>query len=320
LAYQATINKPGVVKAKRTTLRLHLLPEFGKRRLDQIDERSIDAYVIKKLEHMTVRGTTLQPATINKQLKLLGRIFRVAHKWKLLRELPEITLLKERKCDFDFLDFDEAEAFLAGVLEHRPRWYPYMLVAMRTGLRVGEMVALRWRDIDLDRGRLHVRRAWSSKTKTFETTKNDKTRELPLTADAVEALRIQQGYVDGELVFAREDGRHHTQSSTQYAINKVTEAIDMRHIHNHVFRHSFASQAAMRGIPMRQIQAWLGHSSIVVTMRYAHLAEGIGDELIQRLNSTPVGQRGTSGARLGHTESTHGSTGPKSAPHTPVRR
>ena len=58
-------------------------------------------------------GSTLQPATINKQLKQIGRVFRVAHKWKLLRELPEITLLKERKSDFDFLDFDEAEAFLA---------------------------------------------------------------------------------------------------------------------------------------------------------------------------------------------------------------
>jgi integrase len=287
LAYQATLNKASVIDTKRRLLRLHLLPAFGKRRLDQIDERAIDAYTVDKLEHITPRGKQIEPASVNQHLKLLGRMFRIAHKWKLVREVPQITLLKERKTDFDFLDFEEADAFLAAVAEHRPQWHSYMVVAIRTGLRVGEMVALRWQDVDLDRGRLQVCRAYSSKTKTFETTKNDKVRELPLTWDAADALRAQRDRVDGELVFAREDGGHFEHHATQYALDKITERIGMRHVHNHVLRHTFASHAVMRGIPIRQVQEWLGHGSIVVTMKYAHLSKGVGDDLIQRLNPKP---------------------------------
>jgi site-specific recombinase XerD len=67
------------------------------------------------------------------------------------------------------------------------------------------------------------------------------------------------------------------------ALQMIAEALDMRHVHNHMLRHTFASHAVMQEIPIRQVQEWLGHGSIVVTMRYSHLAAGIGDELIRRL-------------------------------------
>jgi len=75
----------------------------------------------------------------------------------------------------------------------------------------------------------------------------------------------------------------------------------------------------MRGIPIPQIQQWLGHSSIVVTMRYAHLSRGVGDDLIQRLNPTPQGPAGGRGAGLEHMESTHTSGSSNSAPQTSLR-
>jgi len=151
LAYQATVNKPQVVDDKRVLLRVHLMPAFGKLGLDQIDTRAIDAYKVEKL------GLGKEPQTINQHLKLLGRVLRVARKWKLIKELPEFGMLKARKTGFDFLTFDECERFLAAAREHVPDWYPYMLVVARMGLRVGEMLALCWReDIDLERGRLRV--------------------------------------------------------------------------------------------------------------------------------------------------------------------
>ena len=315
LAYQATINKPSVMDAKGTILRLHLLPAFGKRRLDRIDEQAIDKYTVKKLEHITPRGTVIEPATVNQHLKVLGRMLRVARKWKLIHEIPEITLLKERKSDFDFLDFEEADTFLATAAEHRPQWLPYMVVAMRTGLRVGEMVALRWReDIALDRGQLHVQQSYSRKSGKFSSTKNDKNRKIPLTWDAIEALRVQRGRVDGERVFAREDGEVITDHATNYAIQKIAEKAGMRHMHNHLMRHTFASHAVMRGIPIRQVQEWLGHASIVMTMRYAHLSKSVGDGLIQRLAPNP--RTGAAGSQ--HKSSTQILAPSKSSSHTPV--
>lgn len=89
----------------------------------------------------------------------------------------------------------------------------------------------------------------------------------------------------------------------------------MRLFNNHMLRHSFASHAVMRGIPIRQVQEWLGHGSIVVTMRYAHLAEGVGDSLIQRLAPAPAAGR----AKPQHKDSTRASGPSKTPPHTPVR-
>ena len=78
-----------------------------------------------------------------------------------------------------------------------------------------------------------------------------------------------------------------TANTSNAALQQIADAIGLRHVHNHMLRHSFASAAVMRGIPIRQVQEWLGHGSIVVTMRYAHLARGLGDEMIRRLAPQP---------------------------------
>jgi len=281
LAYQATVNKPQVVDDKRVLLRVHLMPAFGKLGLDQIDTRAIDAYKVEKL------GLGKEPQTINQHLKLLGRVLRVARKWKLIKELPEFGLLKARKTGFDFLTFDECERFLAAAREHVPDWYPYMLVAARTGLRVGEMLALRWReDIDLERGRLRVQQSHHRKH-GISTTKNGKCRELPLTWDAKEALAAQRTRAPGDLVFPMLDVKA-KDTMVNHWLDKACEHAGLRRIHNHVLRHTFASHAIMRGVPIRQVQEWLGHGSVIETMRYTHLAEGHGDELIKLLAPEPI--------------------------------
>ena len=154
----------------------------------------------------------------------------------------------------------------------------------------------------------------------FTTPKNDKTRELPLTWDACEALRTQRERVTGERVFPGEDGRVMDDHATNYWISKIARLAGLRRIHNHVLRHTFASHAVMRGVPMRQVQEWLGHGSIVVTMRYAHLAEGIGDELIQRIAPPrkPTGQPRRGAARSQHMHGTGKPPASKSQPQAPL--
>ncbi|PRP97659.1 Tyrosine recombinase XerD [Enhygromyxa salina] len=320
LAYQATVNKPTELSKKRGIILHHLIPAFGKRPLDQIDARAIDAYKAKKLEQLSRRGKPFDPKTVNHHIKVLGRMLRVAHKWNLLHEVPQIGKLKERKSDFDFLDFEETEAFIAAAAEHSPEWHPFVVVAIRTGLRVGELVALRWReDVDLNRGRVRVQRSYHPKN-GFRTTKNDKIRELPLTWDAVEALEVQRSRVDGELVFPGPNGGVTYANPCNDALEEIATAIDMRPIHNHGLRHTFASHAVMRGIPISQVQQWLGHGSILMTMRYAHLARGFGDDLIGRLApDRPHGanpRRG--GAKSQHMGSTWKRPGPKSVSKPPL--
>ncbi|EDM74262.1 Phage integrase [Plesiocystis pacifica SIR-1] len=289
LAYQATMNKPGVIDWKKSILRTHLLPALGRRRLDAIDERVIDAFKVSQSQ------LELAPKTVNDHLKLLGRMLRVAKRWKLISEVPEIVLPKLAAPSFDFLDFKEAKLFLEGAWAYElygGMWPIYMVVAMRTGLRLGEMKSLRWReDLDLDRGRVRVQRSHSDKH-GFASPKNGKSRDVPLTLDALEALRSWRGQARGELVFSQlssgEPLRHRQPNN---AVKAIAKSVGLRQIHTHVLRHTFASHAVMRGIPMRQVQEWLGHSSIVVTMRYAHLADGMGDAMIQRLDPSSDGDQ-----------------------------
>jgi site-specific recombinase XerD len=127
-----------------------------------------------------------------------------------------------------------------------------------------------------------VQRSYSRKN-GFSTPKNDKSRELPLAWDACAALRVHRELVTSELVFPGKDDKPLDDHATGYVIEKIMEKLEMRRIHNHVLRHTFASHAVMCGIPIRQVQEWLGHSNITQTMRYSHLAKSVGDEMIQRL-------------------------------------
>jgi len=217
LVYQATLNKPTELNAKRSTLEHHLIPAFGHLRLDQIDARAIDRYKVKKLsppdedDPKAVKSTRrspkagLKPKTINNHLTILSRLLRVAQKWKLIDRLPEIEKLRVHKQPFDFLNFEESERFLAAAREHYPSWHPYVTVAIRTGLRVGEMLALRWADhVRLERRQLRVELNYT-RAGGFGTPKSGKAREVPLSWDAVEALEEQrERFSNGPLVFPGE--------------------------------------------------------------------------------------------------------------------
>ena len=122
----------------------------------------------------------------------------------------------------------------------------------------------------------------------FTSTKNDKPRDVPLTWDAVEALETQRRRVRGDLVFPRdEDGGVLTRNGVNWVLDKLSKCIGMRHIHSHVLRHTFASHLVMRGAPLKAVQELLGHATIQMTMRYAHLAPEVKRDAVQFLDRAP---------------------------------
>jgi integrase len=294
MAYQATLNKPTELKSKRSILQHHLIPAFGHLPLDQIDARLVDRYKIGKLSPPKdkAKGVSstrrqpeagLRPKSINNHLMILSRALRIAHKWKLLDRIPEIEMLRVPKQPFDFLGFEEADRFLAAARKHEPRWYPYAVVSIRTGLRVGEMLALRWGDhVRFAQRQLRVELSYT-RAGGMGSTKSDKAREVPLTWDALEALEEQRKWSVGPLVFPSGDGEVHSLRSVGHFVGKIARHAKLRHVHPHMLRHTFASHAMMRGVPIRVLQEWLGHASIEMTMRYAHLSPSVSHELIDLL-------------------------------------
>ncbi len=189
--YAANNNKYSTLTAKKSAFKHHLVPAFGRFRLDEIGMRDIETYKAKKL------ADGLKPKSVNNHLTMLRKALSVAVDWELLSHVPKVHWLKGPQPEFDFLSFEEADRFLQAA---DPEWQPMFTLALRTGLRLGELRALRWDDVDLVAGRLMVRRCdWRGH---LGTPKSGRNRELPLSGDALAALKAQR-HLRGELVLRR---------------------------------------------------------------------------------------------------------------------
>ena len=171
---------------------------------------------------------------------------------------------------FDFFTSEEFEKLVASSAEE-PDWHAAVLVAGAAGLRLGEVLALEWGDIDFRNGILTVmRNDWRG---SVGAPKSGRDRKIPLTARAAGALKAIR-HLKGKLVFCRENGSRWTNTTMRAGIKRQEKRAGLRVTGWHALRHSFCSHLAMRGAPVVAIKELAGHSSIAVTNRYMHLAPG----------------------------------------------
>jgi integrase len=270
--YVKTNNKPSEEASKEMILRIHLTPAFGKLRLDAIGAEQIESYKARKI------ADGLSPKTVNNHLTVLRKLLDVAVEWRKLTMVPRVRWLRAPKPEFDFLTFDEAERLLSVA---PPAWKPMITLGLRAGLRQGELLALRWDDVDLVAGRIVVRRAVARGK--IGTPKNGRSREVPLSDAARAALR-EHRHLKGELVFSQEDGTLLTKGECKWPLWQSCKRAGLRRIGWHVLRHTFASHLVMRGVPLKAVQELLGHTTIEMTMRYAHLSPDVGRNAVQLLD------------------------------------
>src|SRR5262249_53200287 len=157
----------------------------------------------------------------------------------------------------------------------------------------GELLALTWDDVDLKNGRVVVRRNVSRGV--VGTPKGGRSREVPLSDHAASALRELPSRFARGLVFPAEGGRHLRKNECKWPLCAACAGAGLRAIGWHVLRHTFASQLVMRGEPLKAVQELLGHASIEMTMRYAHLSPDVRRDAVRVLDGQ-TGQ-GTVGAQ-----------------------
>jgi len=146
--------------------------------------------------------------------------------------------------------------------------FPYAV----TGARMGEQRAIRWSDVDFALHRIHIRQSAPSRLDEEKAPKNNRQRWVDLTPELAAALRSMQG--GGDLVFCNDDGRKLAPGQFHEILWAAQRRAGLRRIKWHELRHSFASILASGGMPLFILRALLGHSSVKMTERYAHLAAG----------------------------------------------
>ncbi|MGO9831815.1 MAG: tyrosine-type recombinase/integrase [Myxococcaceae bacterium] len=251
-------------------LKVHILPAIGRRRVTEVKGEVID-----ELRASLSKGR--KPGTVAGHLRALKATLRFAVDAGHLDKLPKIVMPKrsDEVPELKALTHEEADALVAAASVDA-YWHALVVVALRTGLRAGELAALEWRDVDLDGRRLHVRRSRYNGITTSP--KGNREREVPLSSQAVVALKTQRERdPKGVLVFPR--GKH--------THSKDTLAIGLRRFGTarpHDLRHTFGAHAVAAGVPLRQLQEWMGHRSIQTTEVYSAWLPRHGESLVERLD------------------------------------
>jgi len=260
--YVVPNNKPSEATAKRYVLAGSLIPFFGRKVLAEIDLHDVERY-----KAALVRKE-LSRKTINNRLTILRKCLHSAYEWLGLNGAPpRIQWLKCPPPHTDYLTPRESELLLRhseGVIGEM------ILAALRTGMRQGELKGLQWSSVDWETRTLVVRHSYCDVTRALGTPKGNRERHIPLDLDLYEALsarRQETGYV-----FLDGTGKPFSRYQLNPALGAVCKRAGIRRIGWHKLRHTFASHLAMMGTPLHVVQALLGHTSLEMTMRYAHLA------------------------------------------------
>lgn len=226
-----------------------------------------------KLSRTTARGksSTLSPATVNRYLAALSSVLTAAVKdWGWLASSPmgRVRKLKEPPGRVRYLSPDELRRLL-GAAKDGPTWFPYFVeVALATGVRLSELADRHLGDVQLERRRL-----------LLEETKNGERRGIRLSRPAEAAIKAWLALrpeVESDLLFPHTGGFQH-----RWTECKARAGIEDFHFHD--LRHTAASYLAMNGATLAEIAEFLGHKTLAMVKRYAHLSEGHVDKVVDRV-------------------------------------
>jgi integrase len=273
-SYVIPNNKYSEQRTKKYVLSAALIPYFGKMPVGEIGAYHIDRYKAHELKN----GVTNK--TLKNRLSVLNKCLCTAYEWLALSGAPpKIKWPKIPPARTDYLSPNECELILAhaeGVL------CEMLLTTLRTGMRQGELKGLQWSSIDWENRIVAVRHSRCDYQKMLGSTKSNRERHIPLDIDVYEMLHKRKR--DTGYVFVDTDKAVFDNKRLNRRLAKLCKKAGLRKITWHVLRHTFASQLAMRGVPMPTVQALLGHAHITTTMRYTHVAPSSLRTAIDMLN------------------------------------
>lgn len=234
----------------------HLSEKFGSFPLRHFNSMLIEQYQTERMQ----MGN--KPATINRLVATLKHMLTKAVQWEMVEEhvlkrIRKAKMLEENNRRLRYLSKEECQALLSVCDKHLS---PIVVCALHTGMRKGEILNLKWDNVDLKHGFI-----------LLEITKNGERREVPINDTLRTTLSSLVRRIDVPYVFY-DPATGKPYQDVKRSFNTACRKVKIRNFRFHDLRHTFASHLVMAGYDITTVKELLGHKTLTMTLRYAHLA------------------------------------------------
>jgi integrase len=284
----------------RTILDRQIIPALGKRKLSEISPETVEQFA-RDLQ------STHAVSTSKMVVGQLGRILKAGVRWEYLKANPVdssvISYTRKPKRESNPLTPVEARQFLSHLEVHCPKWYPFFLMAITTGMRMGELSAAKWEHLDW-RDEFYFVRENLTRRRTFDLTKTvESEARVKLSVSLLDALRIQQANVaertlrarewpQSDLIFPNARGKPYDHQTLNVKVfqRRLCEAGITRSCRFHDLRHTCASLMISSGASVKGVQLQMRHSSSKITLdTYGHLYADDRTKSVEQLDAVLLG-------------------------------
>lgn len=299
--------RPRTYERYREALYLHIIPSLGHIQLQKLTAQQVQAFYTRKADE------GLAPATIIYYHSVLHNALDTAVKWGLVVRNVCDLVAPPRKDRFEIqpLTMEQMQHLLATLRGHK--WEALFTLAMATGMRRGELLGLKWQDINFEAGRLQVRRVLSRVPTHMPARehvyveaepKTQKSRRsvmiAPFALEALKRHRVSQleakvkageCWQEHDYVFCTLQGRHLGPNHVVVEFKKLLTRAGLPNIRFHDLRHSAATLLLSLGIHPKVVQELLGHTQISITMDvYSHVLPGMQQDAMRQLDAALIKQ------------------------------
>ncbi|MFW5795188.1 MAG: site-specific integrase [Bacillota bacterium] len=282
---------PTTYNGYKTIVDRHIKPDLGHIKLNELNSIQIQDYELRKLQTGRINGEGgLSPTTVLQHHRVLSKALNSALKKRIIERNPCVGVEAPRAINAEIMSMtkDQVKKFLELAKQKGIWYYTYMYLAVHTGMRRGEMLGLKWRDIYFDAGFIIARRTYGRgidyKAEFKDSLKTQKSRKITLDKEDLNVLKKlkqhqeqlkgteDKEYEDNDLLFAREDGKAFSPDIATSRFKQIAEELGMEEFRLHDLRHTHATLSLEAGIPAKVVAARLGHSNVSTTLdTYSHL-------------------------------------------------
>ncbi|MDP2940555.1 MAG: site-specific integrase, partial [Candidatus Omnitrophota bacterium] len=281
--------KPSTQKSNKSILKT-LKSYFGGLYLYNIGPKDIEMFKAERIKAVKKSNKallkTLKPATINRNVALLKCMFNKAIEWRKVDKNP-LKGMKPLKENNKRLRFLEKNEILKLIDCCSPHLKPIVIVAVNSGMRTGEILNLKWNDIDFKTNLIYLME-----------TKNGECREVPMNETVKRTLIKVLKRPESPYVFCNEIGKPYESIKTSF--HTAIKRAGIKDFVFHNLRHTFASHLVMMGIDLRTVQELLGHKSYAMVLRYSHLSPSHKSKAVELLDKNIMDRGSEVGTNWAH--------------------